>query len=107
MIQELGICRSAWILARVTSVYKIPRRLSSPSQALNVILDYDDQDDFVAEEEKPLVEQSAQRLYGLIHARFILTSRGMAAMFEKYCKETTDTQFSSVYDTATGCDAEK
>lgn len=53
-------------------------------QALNTILDYDDQDSYIKEEEKPSVEAAAQMLYGLIHARFILTSRGMAAMFEKY-----------------------
>lgn len=53
-------------------------------EALNVILDYDEQNDDKSESQSPLVEQAAQYLYGLIHARFILTSRGMAAMFEKY-----------------------
>ncbi len=46
-------------------------------QALNTILDYDDQEVVIKEEEKPLVEHNAQMLYGLIHARFIMTSKGM------------------------------
>uniref|UniRef100_A0A7S4T5E5 Casein kinase II subunit beta n=1 Tax=Alexandrium monilatum TaxID=311494 RepID=A0A7S4T5E5_9DINO len=52
--------------------------------ALNMILDFDDQDDQMLEDQQPLVETAAQMLYGLIHARFILTSRGMAAMLNKY-----------------------
>lgn len=52
--------------------------------ALNMILDFDDQDDQLAEDQQTLVETAAQMLYGLIHARFILTSRGMAAMLDKY-----------------------
>lgn len=51
--------------------------------ALNMILDLDD-DHFFSEEHQPLVETAAQMLYGLIHARYILTSRGMAAMLDKY-----------------------
>ncbi|KAF4732933.1 casein kinase 2 regulatory subunit, partial [Perkinsus olseni] len=30
------------------------------------------------------IESAAQMLYGLIHARFLLTSRGMQAMLDKY-----------------------
>merc|ERR1719298_367701 len=52
--------------------------------AMNMILDFDDQDDQVSEDQQPLVETAAQMLYGLIHARFILTTRGMSAMMEKY-----------------------
>lgn len=52
-------------------------------EALNMILDYDDDDD-LSESRKPLIESAAQCLYGLIHARFLLTARGMALMFEKF-----------------------
>jgi casein kinase II subunit beta len=37
-----------------------------------------------AEEHRDVLELNARILYGLIHARFILTSRGLNKMFEKY-----------------------
>jgi len=51
--------------------------------ALNMILDSEIPDD-LEDDQRPMVETAAQMLYGLIHARFILTSRGMAAMLAKY-----------------------
>ncbi|KAJ7011300.1 LOW QUALITY PROTEIN: casein kinase II subunit beta-like isoform X1 [Populus alba x Populus x berolinensis] len=53
--------------------------------ALDLILDIESSHgDMFTEEQNELVESAAEMLYGLIHARYILTSKGMAAMLEKY-----------------------
>lgn len=53
--------------------------------ALDLILDEDaGADENLSEEQHELVECAAEQLYGLIHARFILTVRGLAAMLDKY-----------------------
>ncbi|CAM8907366.1 unnamed protein product [Rhodiola kirilowii] len=53
--------------------------------ALDLILDVDSsQVDTFTEEQNEMVESAAEMLYGLIHMRYILTSKGMTAMLEKY-----------------------
>ncbi|GAQ81209.1 casein kinase II subunit beta [Klebsormidium nitens] len=53
--------------------------------ALDLILDVESpNDDMLTEEQHEMVESAAEMLYGLIHVRYILTTRGMSAMLEKY-----------------------
>jgi casein kinase II subunit beta len=53
--------------------------------ALELILDADSgQDEILTEAQQAAVEAAGEALYGLIHARFILTTRGLAAMAEKF-----------------------
>uniref|UniRef100_A0A0D6R860 Casein kinase II subunit beta n=1 Tax=Araucaria cunninghamii TaxID=56994 RepID=A0A0D6R860_ARACU len=53
--------------------------------ALDMILDNDAlSGDIDSEEQNEMVESAAELLYGLIHVRYILTSKGLNAMLEKY-----------------------
>lgn len=52
--------------------------------ALDLILDADSPAEVLTEGQHELVESAAEKLYGLIHVRYILTAHGMGAMFDKY-----------------------
>ncbi|OMJ08048.1 putative casein kinase II subunit beta-2 [Smittium culicis] len=55
------------------------------NEALDIILDIEnDDEDKLDKNELPIVEMSADVLYGLIHARYILTRAGLQQMAEKY-----------------------
>ena len=51
--------------------------------ALQLILD-DEQDEDLADEEVQSIEHAAETVYGLIHARYILTNRGLQRMLAKF-----------------------
>lgn len=52
--------------------------------ALDMILDVDIPADHLSDEQVDVVETAAEVLYGLIHARFIMTTRGMQKMHDKF-----------------------
>nr|CCA16806.1 casein kinase II subunit beta putative [Albugo laibachii Nc14] len=53
--------------------------------ALDLILDIENPNEqHLTQMQQEMVESAAEMLYGLIHARYILTTKGMAAMLEKY-----------------------
>lgn len=51
--------------------------------ALDLILDIEPQE-ALTDEQQILVENDAENLYGLIHARYILSPKGLHAMLQKY-----------------------
>jgi casein kinase II subunit beta len=62
----------------------LPSQVPYYDYALELLLDADAaQDEILTEAQQAAVESAAEVLYGLIHARFVLTARGLAAMAEK------------------------
>jgi casein kinase II subunit beta len=57
-------------------------------EAIGVILDDDVTFEGYTEEQQQIAENAAEMLYGMIHSRFIVTTRGLQLMAEKY-KEAT------------------
>ncbi|BBN01975.1 casein kinase II subunit beta [Marchantia polymorpha subsp. ruderalis] len=71
--------------------------------ALDLILDVESpNDDMLTEEQNEMVESAAEMLYGLIHVRYILTSKGMNAMLEK-CKNVDFGRCPRVYCSGQPC----
>lgn len=54
------------------------------SKALDMILDNLEGEESMDDEERETLDTSARFLYGLIHARFIVTSRGLAKMVSSH-----------------------
>ena len=52
--------------------------------AMDMILDCDSPSQAFSEEQQEMIETAAEMLYGLIHARYILTNRGLAAVADKF-----------------------
>ncbi|KAJ7535609.1 hypothetical protein O6H91_12G040000 [Diphasiastrum complanatum] len=71
--------------------------------ALDLILDIEPpNDDILTEEQHEMVESAAEMLYGLIHVRYILTSKGLNAMLEK-CKNVDFGRCPRVYCSGQPC----
>ncbi|KAH9552255.1 hypothetical protein CY35_09G055600 [Sphagnum magellanicum] len=71
--------------------------------ALDLILDVESpNDNMLTEEQNEIVESAAEMLYGLIHVRYILTSKGLSAMLEK-CKNVDFGRCPRVYCSGQSC----
>jgi len=58
-------------------------QISNYDLALELILDLESDEEF-SDEQMEMVRQDAETLYGLIHVRYILTTRGLYAMMDKF-----------------------
>ena len=59
-----------------------------PSSVLRIIIDFSDDELEDNPNQSDLIEQAAEMLYGLIHARYVLTNRGLAQMVRNVNKCT-------------------
>ena len=64
------------------NLYGLSSTVPNYELALDMILDNESDDD-LDEEQQEMVERNAETLYGLIHARFIVTALGLQMMLEK------------------------
>lgn len=68
-------------------------------EALAVILD-EDEDNEMDNEEAAVLESAVHMLYGLIHARYLLTNRGIHALYDKYTAGAFGTCWNVACDSA-------
>lgn len=64
----------------------LPSMVPFYREALDLILDFEP-DEPVKISDMPLIQHSAELLYGLIHQRFIITKQGLSMMKDKYEKK--------------------
>jgi len=64
------------------NLYGLSASVQNYDYALDMILD-NESDDELEEEQQEVIERNAETLYGLIHARFIVTALGLQLMLEK------------------------
>lgn len=85
-----GVC-SACALSPANLAMLPPARPPCPLQvpyyeyALDMILDNEPPPDvMLTDQQHEMLENAAEMLYGLIHARYLVTARGLSAMMEKF-----------------------
>jgi len=64
------------------NLYGLSSTVQNYEYALDMILD-NESDDELEEEQQEVIERNAETLYGLIHARFIVTALGLQMMLDK------------------------
>mmetsp|Transcript_27146 Transcript_27146/g.64757 ORF Transcript_27146/g.64757 Transcript_27146/m.64757 type:complete len:209 (-) Transcript_27146:83-709(-) len=66
------------------NLYGLRQLVPHYNEALDMILDIERMEETPSDDRQAKIESSAEYLYGLIHARYILTSAGLNAVLEKY-----------------------
>jgi len=66
------------------NLFGLNTAVDSYNEALDTILDLEVDDDSLQDDGMVSIERSAEMLYGLIHARYIVTKAGLAAVLQKY-----------------------